>query len=140
MGTIALTLTACASDPVSLPTSPPPPAMASLPLLEPQQGAAENQPFFDMTNYKTIATHPQPDGRAFIDGLTAAGFTKTDMQVTVDRTTVDLEADSLQFSVRMGENCLIGQWGPLDTGYRSIVAPVLGSGFCFVGMTRPIDW
>lgn len=62
------------------------------------------------------------------------------MEVTFDRTAVDLEADSIQFSVRLHGECLIGQVGPDGDGYHSIVAPLLGSGTCLIGATRQIDW
>ena len=62
------------------------------------------------------------------------------MEVTFDRTQADLAADSIQFSVRVHGECLIGQNGPAAGGYHSIVADVLGSDTCLVGSTRQIDW
>ena len=63
------------------------------------------------------------------------------MQVTVDTTTIGLKANSIQFSVRMGDTCLIGQNGADAGGYCSEVTPVLSPpGNCLVGQTRPIDW
>ncbi len=44
------------------------------------------------------------------------------MQVTADRTTVDLQADSVQFAVLFEGECLVGQYGPASGGYHSAVA------------------
>ena len=58
------------------------------------------------------ATPDQVSGRAYIDALVAAGFDKSAMQVTPDQSTVGNPAESIQFSVRWGEECLVGQVGP----------------------------
>ena len=108
--------------------------------LVPGGTAQENLPFFDTVNKATLAANPNAQGRDFIDALVAAGFTKADMQVTVDTTTIGLKANSIQFSVRMGDSCLIGQNGADAGGYSSMVTPVLSTGNCLVGQTRPIDW
>jgi hypothetical protein len=60
------------------------------------------------------------------------------MELTPDRTAADLAADNIQFSVRIGDECLLGQFG--NTGYVSAVGDVLSTGRCLVGKTRPIDW
>jgi len=39
------------------------------------------------------------------------------------------------FSIRFGEECLLGQWG--NIGYTSGVAPVLSTGRCLAGTARP---
>jgi len=78
-------------------------------------------------------------GRDFIDALIAGGFDRSELEVTFDRTQTDLAADSIQFSVRVHGECLIGQNGPAVGGYHSVVADVLGSGRCLVGSTRQID-
>lgn len=108
--------------------------------LVPGGTAEQNLPYFDQVNKATLAANPNAQGRDFIDALVAAGFTKTDMQVTVDTTTIGLKANSIQFSVRMGDTCLIGQNGADAGGYWSEVTPVLSTGNCLVGQTRAIDW
>jgi hypothetical protein len=102
--------------------------------------AAENLAFFDSVNLAVVAANDSAGGRDFIDALTAAGFDRAAMQVTADRTTVDLQAGSVQFSVRLGDECLVGQYGPESGGYHGAVRPALGHGGCLVGDTRPIDW
>ena len=115
-------------------------ATPSAPALVPGGTAQQNLPFFDKVNRATLAANPNATGRDFIDALAVAGFPKADMQVTVDTTTIGLKANSIQFSVRMGETCLIGQNGADAGGYNSQVTPVLATGACLIGDTRPIDW
>ncbi len=110
------------------------------PAFKPDLAASENQDYFDWVAAAVLTSDREAGGRAFIDALTVGGFDKSQMEVTFDRTAVDLEADSVQFSVRVHGECLIGQVGPASGGYRSIVAPMLGSGTCLVGATRQIDW
>lgn len=112
-----------------------PPALA----LEPELSATGNLAYFDSIASAVAATNPA-DGRAYIDALVAGGFDKEAMQLTFDRTHVDLAADFVQFSVRFNDECLIGQYGPASGGYQSMVAPILGSGTCLLGATRQIDW
>ncbi len=108
------------------------------PVLDPTGTAEQNLDYFDFVNGRLLADNADPDGRALIDNLVVAGFDKAAMEVTPDRTAVDLDADNVQFAVRFAEACLVGQVG--NTGYVSSVAPLLGTGKCLVGTTRPIDW
>lgn len=144
----AIMLTACTAAPVhQVTTSPTPPATASATpappialVLAPDKGAADNLEYFTSISNKVAADDPEAGGRAFIDALVAGGFDKTAMQVTADRTSVDLAADSVQFSVQFNGECLIGQFGPASGGVHTMVAPLLGTGTCLVGSTRQIDW
>lgn len=122
------------------PTGTPPTAESAAPTLRPDLPASENLPFFDAVNLGVVAANDSAGGRDFIDALAAAGFDKSNMEVTADRTTVDLQADSVQFAVLFGGECLVGQYGPASGGYHSAVRPALGTGGCLVGETRPIDW
>ena len=112
---------------------------APAPTLDPAGGAAANKAFFDTVNQQVLAQDSAAGGRAFIDALAAAGFDKAAMEVTPDRTAADLAADSIQFSIRFPDGCLLGQAGPA-TGYDSLVMKVLGTGRCLMGTTRTIDW
>ena len=107
---------------------------------QPDAGAEGNLDYFNQVNTQTLGANAEADGRAFIDGLVTAGFDKAAMEVTNDTTTIGNKADSIQFSVKMGDNCLIGQNGPSVGGYHSTVATALGTGKCLVGNTRAIDW
>lgn len=117
-----------------------PAAEPEAPTLLPEGTAEENLPYFDAVNTATLDANPAADGRAFVDGLVAAGFDKAAMEVTSDTTTIGNAADSIQFSVRWNESCLIGQHGTAVGGYHSTVGRVLGTGTCLIGKTRPIDW
>lgn len=139
-----LLVTGCTSEtPVADPTTTTaaPSATASAPAiaLVPEGSAEDNKPFFDEVNERTAA-NADAGGRDFVDALVAAGFDKAAMEVTNDATTLGDRAESIQFSVRWQDSCLIGQFGPSVDGYHSTVQPVLGTGLCLIGDTRPIDW
>ena len=93
---------------------------------------------FDLVNRRVVDAGGATDGRTMVDALVTASFDKAALQVTPDTTSIGREADSVQFSVLWGDDCLIGQVG--STGYASQVAPVLGDGACLVGTTHTIDW
>lgn len=123
-----------ASTPTATQTTAPPA------VLLPDGTAEDNKPFFDQVNRATLKANAKAGGRDFIDALVAAGFDKKAMEVTKDETTIGNVAESIQFSVRWGDNCLIGQNGSAVDGYHSTIAPALSTGKCLIGNTRPIDW
>ena len=122
-----------ASTSSATPSATPPP----LPELVPGGSAEDNLEYFDHVNTTLLASGSR-SGRAIIDNLVAAGFDKAAMEVTPDRTPLGYDVDSLQFSVQLGAECLLGQTGA--GGYTSMVGPALASGGCLVGQTRPINW
>lgn len=126
--------------PTATPTTDPTETAPPAPVLNPELSASENLAFFDSVNLAVVAADPNAGGRAFIDALVAGGFDKAAMQVTADRTTIDEPADSVQFAVAFNGECLVGQYGPKSGGYHGAVRPMLGTGVCLVGQTRPIDW
>ncbi len=140
------TLTGCGGDPMPVPTesadSPSPSASAtarpSAAVLRPGASAAANQQFFDKVNSEFRAAHGMSTSRAIIDNLVAAGFVKADMEVTSETTALNIPADSIVFSVRIEDECLIGQFSA--AGYKGVLVPVLATGKCLVGITLPIDW
>lgn len=113
-------------------------AAPATPTIDLNGTANQNKAYFDMVNQKLIAAGGDLSGRPFIDNLIRAGYPKVDMEVTPDRTAANLAADNIQFSVRFGTTCLIGQYG--NIGYASTVTKVLATGRCLVGTTRTIDW
>ena len=148
---IMLVLAACTPDELTPSPEPSVPATASAepsaeptpagPVLVPEGSAADNLPLFAALTQEVWAGEDRASGRAYIDALTAAGFDKTAMQVTEDRSTVGNPAESIQFSVRWGdEECLIGQVGPSTGEPVTAVMPQLADGRCLIGSTRPIDW
>ncbi|WP_345543803.1 DUF6993 domain-containing protein [Microbacterium jejuense] len=157
--TVIVVLTACApatptptesatsAAPTTGPTSsgsPSPGATQSptqtAPVLVPEGTAGDNLPYFAAVTAAVWATDDRVSGRAYIDALVAAGFDKSAMQVTNDRSTVGNPAESIQFSVRWGDECLVGQVGPATGDPVTVVVPVVAEGTCLIGQTRPIDW
>lgn len=126
------------ASPSGSPSSTATPTPTPEPTLEPDGGAAENLPFFTAVLEQLTATASRPGGRAVVDALATAGFDKAAMQVTPDETAIGLPVDALLFSVKLGEECLLGQVD--DEGLVTTTAPVLVSGGCLVGSTRSIDW
>ena len=135
---LAASLAGCV--PTAAPTATPKPSSSSTgkPTLDLNGTANDNKIYFDYVNKKLIAQGGDLSGRPFIDNLVKAGFPKVDMELTPDRTTVNLAADNVSFSVRLGNTCLIGQYG--NTGYASTVQKLLSTSRCLVGTTRKIDW
>lgn len=125
-----------AGDPSA--TSPEPaPAPA---VLVPDGTAADNLPLFTEVVAQVWAGPDQVAGRAYVDALVAAGYERSAMQVTPDTTTIGNPAESIEFSVRWGEECLVGQVGPSIGSPVTTVLPGLSSGGCLIGQTRAIDW
>ena len=108
------------------------------PELRPGQPAAANQQFFDSVNQELQSREGRSTGESIVNTLAAAGFDKAAMEVTYDATALGLQADSIVVSVKIGEECLIGQFHP--DSYAGTLAPVLSTGKCLVGWQRPIDW
>ena len=135
---LAASLAGCVPTPASTPTAKPSSSSTAKPTLDLQGTAQENLAYFDYVNHTFIDEGGDLSGRPFIDNLVKAGFPKSDLEVTPDRTTVNLAADNISFSVRLGKTCLIGQYG--NTGYSSTVQKLLSTGRCLVGTTRKIDW
>jgi hypothetical protein len=131
------TPTPTAADPSSSSSAgaTPPPAT---PVINLNGTAAQNQAFFDQLNKKLIAKGGDLGGRSFIDNLVKAGYTKAAMEVTPDRTVANNQADNIQFSILLNGTCLIGSYGV--AGYGSSYGPILGTGHCLIGTTRPINW
>lgn len=125
------------AQPTLAPT-PEPSLTVAAPIIRPGESAAANKPFFDLVNSALNTASGMSDGRTIVDTLVAAGFRKQDMQVTADRTAIDLAVDSIVVSVRVKGQCLIGQF--TVSGYHSTVGPILAQGRCLVGTSRPIDW
>lgn len=116
----------------------PSPTPTASPTIALQGNAAENLPYFDQVNKTLIAKGGTLNGRAFIDNLVAAGYPKAAMEVTPDTTTVNLQADNIEFSILLGRTCLVGEYG--NIGYASTAQKVFSTGRCLAGKTRKIDW
>jgi len=144
---VGLVLAGCSGDPMPTPTqrstasaspTPKPSPTAAIPVFRPNGSAAANQQYFDYVNRTLASAQGMSSGRAIVDNLVAAGFTKTDMEVTDDTTALNIPVDAIQVAVRFKGECLIGQFSP--AGYTGILAPLLGTGTCLVGKTITINW
>lgn len=143
-----LALTACVgNDPTPMPVpttsqsaspTPTPSETPVIPILRPGGSAAANHQFFDYVNQALHATGGMSDGRTIVDNLVNNGFVKSDIEVTFDTTALEIAVDSIQVSVRIQGECLVGGFSP--AAYTSVKAPLLGTGKCLIGTTRPIDW
>jgi hypothetical protein len=139
------TQTADASADPSVSSSPTPdeptPTADAGPRLRPDGNAYDNLPLFTAVTEKVWRSKGKVSGRAYIDALVKAGFAKSAMQVTEDRTTIDNPAESIQFSVQWDDElCLVGQVGPTTGDPVTVVLPVIEESGCLIGNTRPIDW
>jgi len=121
-------------------TVAPSPTSAPVPTLAPEGSASDNLPYFAQVVATVAAGSTPVSGRAYIDALAQAGFDKAAMQVTEDESTIGNPAESIEFSVRWGDQCLVGQVGPSIGAPVTTVLPGLSSGGCLIGQTRPIDW
>lgn len=110
------------------------------PVLHPDGSAEDNLALFTLVMNDVWGDSGDVHGRDYIDALVAAGFDKSAMQVTADETSVGNAADAIQFSVRWGDECLVGQVGPSTEVPTAVVLPLLPEGDCLIGKTRSIDW
>ena len=127
------------ASPQDTPTATPAPDPDSEPTLVPEGTAEDNLPLFLAVTERVWASEARGAGRAYIDALVAAGFDKVAMEVTADQTTIGNPAESIQFSVLWGDECLVGQVGSTTGDPHAVVLPVV-DGRCLIGQTRPIDW
>ncbi|GAA4736354.1 hypothetical protein GCM10025783_03100 [Amnibacterium soli] len=118
---LAVLLTGCSAEPAPRATPTATPPIASRP--------PSAQTRFDEVARAVMAADAHPTGRAFAAALRQAGF--EGVETTPDRTAVDLDVPSVQFAVREGARCVVGQYGP-GTAYRSAVADAV-AGRCLVG-------
>jgi len=123
--------------PISTPT-PGETGVPADPELVPTGTAEDNKAYFDFVNKKLNKNNGAPNGRKIIDNLVDGGFDKDAMELTPDKTAINLDADTVEFTVLIDDSCLFGQWGSF--GYKSTVLPVLSTGKCMVGKTRNITW
>lgn len=126
--------------PLPAPVIPDPPV--DPPVLVPGGTAEENLPFFTETLRAYARSDAPIEGRPIIDALALAGFSKKQMQVSFDRTKTGLVADNIFVSVRIDDECLIGQFLTGNRDVTAEAAPAVGPDreLCLIGNTRTIDW
>jgi hypothetical protein len=128
---------------VTVTPSPTPSSTASaIPTYDANGTASDNLAYFNKVG-KALFSSSQgaaasTQGELIVNWFVDHGFDKSNMEVTPDKTSIGLAAWNIDFSVRFGKTCILGQAG--NVGFQSSVVPVLATGKCLVGQTRPITW
>jgi hypothetical protein len=135
--TASTTSASAAATPTASPTATPSPTE---PAFSADGSADDNLPVFTATVEEVWASDDRESGRAYIDALVTVGFDKSAMEVTEDYSTVGNRAESIQFAVMWGDECLAGQVGQATGDPVTTVLPALAEGTCLIGNTRDIDW
>jgi hypothetical protein len=108
------------------------------PVLDPDGGARENQPYVDYLITNALDASPgNRVGPVAIEALRQAGFETSVLELTRDTSLVELPVDSVTVAVRFDDQCVIAQWG--SDWYVSQIEPVLVTGACLVGETVSLD-
>lgn len=107
-------------------------------MLIPDGTAAENAPYFRAVGVRLLQHNENLKGRPIFDAFVEAGFVKKNMELTPDKTSIGLDAWNIEWSVKFGTTCIIGQAG--NTKFHYFTGPVLSTGKCLFGTTRPITW
>lgn len=119
-------------------TASPAPEKEPDPVLLPGGTALANLAYFNFVNKRLLAVNSNPSSEAIVENLVNAGFSKRDLEVTPDRTPwVRSPADSIEFSVRTSEGCLLGAFA--SGHYTSMVGPPVNGDKCLIGETETIQ-
>jgi hypothetical protein len=134
------TSTAPSSRPSMVPTPTPGSTGQTVPVYHPNGSAKQNLAYFRLVGHTLLDNNPSANahGETIVNWFVAHGFDKANMQVTPDKTSIGLAAWNIEFSVKINGGCLIGQAG--NVGFQSFAAPLLATGKCLIGQTRPITW
>jgi hypothetical protein len=138
-----LVLVGCVpSDPMPTPTQSrsgsPTPSPSPTPRLNPAGSAEDNFEYWEYVIGKIHAEYGMTDPVAIMQLMRNYGFDTADVEMTPEITAIGEIVDSVIFSVRFNGECLIGQLFP--TKWAVSRAPILGTGNCLIGTTRPIDF
>lgn len=108
----------------------------------PDGTAEDNLPYFTEVLRSYSKGEGAIEGQPIVNAVVESGFDKKAMQVSFDLTKTSLVADNIFVSVRIGEECLIGQMVTADRSFVAEVEPAVGpkGDICLIGNTRPIDW
>ncbi|MCD7100829.1 DUF6993 domain-containing protein [Pseudoclavibacter sp. 13-3] len=97
--------------------------------------AEQNLPAFQALLQPLTKDDKVPTTQSVVDAVHSVGVTSDQMQVTPDHTPKDLDADSLSISVKIKEQCLVGQYH--RGRFEAVVAEPI-NGACLVGSTVPL--
>ena len=138
------TATIPSARPTTLPTSRPSSSStaAAIPTYNPKGTASDNLAYFNKVGNELFTSSQagaaSVQGVLIVNWFVSHGFDKANMEITPDKTSIGLAAWNIDFSVRFGKTCILGQAG--NVGFQSSVVPVLATGKCLIGQTRPITW
>jgi hypothetical protein len=115
---------------------------AAIPTYDPKGTASSNLGYFNKVGDELFTSSQagtaSVQGQLIVNWFVAHGFNKQNMEITPDKTSIGLAAWNIDFSVRFGKTCILGQAG--NVGFQSSVVPILATGKCLIGQTRPITW
>lgn len=131
-----------AQKPESTSASAKPTPSEAAPQLIAGGSAGENEKYFNYTLREAIRGGMAINGVNVVNTVVTAGFEKAAMQVSYDESRTGLTADNIFVSVRVNDQCLIGQVVTSDKTVTTAVEPAVGpdKSICLIGETRPIDW
>ena len=145
---VIVAVAGCVQTPKALPTSKPTATPTSsstavaLPAYNPKGSASDNLAYFNKVGGELFAsdqaTAASTQGVVIVNWFVARGFDKANMEITPDKTAIGLAAWNIDFSVKFGTTCILGQAG--NVGFQSSTVPILATGKCLIGQTRPINW
>ena len=140
----ALLLSGCQSPPDPVIEEPPPPPTTIdegpapvIPEFIEGGSAAENLPYIDYVLTSAGAGTGLFGSLDAVAVLEEAGFSRGQLEVTSDRTALELAAESVTIAVVIDGECALGQWS--SDWYVSSVTPLLGAGTCLLGDTLSLD-
>nr|WP_209706745.1 hypothetical protein [Leucobacter exalbidus] len=112
------------------------------PELVPGGSADENLPYFTEVLRSFAAGDALIKGEPVARAVADAGFDKSQIQVSFDRSATGLEADNIFVSVQLGADCLVGQVVTADRTVATETAPAVGpeKNICLIGQTAVINW
>jgi len=139
-----LALSGCQAQPEPVAEEAPPPVVIAdeepievIPEFVVGGSAEENLPYIDYVLTSAGAGTGLFGSLDAVSVLEDAGFDRANMEVTSDRTSLELAAESITIAVVIGGECALGQWS--SSWYASSVTPLLGSGTCLLGDTLSLD-
>lgn len=115
--------------------SPTPSPARSLSRFDPGASPTENLGVFTRTleGAARSASSSSVDASTLTGALAAAGFAPSAMQRSADQTSANLQAPVLTVSVRVGADCLVGQFVRSDASISTEIAAPVAQGACLIG-------
>lgn len=106
------------------------------PTLHPGGTAEQNKQYWDATIERYVSLVGIGTGDTLTSHLRDAGFDLSTVEMTYDVTAAGYAPESIEVSVRFGDECLLAD--VRNGGWATSIGPVLGTGKCLIGSTRPV--